>query len=132
MSILDLSDAGLDETHEEIVIAAGEERKLRIVSAMEKISEKGVHFMMPFFEVIDDPYCKEFGDYMPIPDKNNMSAKELNRARIRIGSFIAAFGLSTNLDFDDLQGKEGWAILGVGKDQDDQPQNKINKYIMGA
>lgn len=132
MSILDLSDAGLDETHEETIVPAGEEKKLRIISAIEKVSDKGVHFMMPFFEVIDDPYCKEFGDYMPLPDKDNMGPKELNQRRLRISSFLAAFGLGTTLDFDELQGKEGWAILGVGTDKDDQPQNKINKYVVGA
>jgi len=38
----------------------------------------------------------------------------------------------SELDTEKVAGHEGWAILGMGKDQDDQPQNKINKFIAGA
>jgi len=130
-SILDLGDAGLDDTWEPITVKGGEEYKLRVVSFLKSIDKNNVEFIMPFFEVVDEERCKEFGDYLPLPH-SEMGEKELNKARLRISSFLAAFDLGTQIDMDDDVGKTGWAILGMGKDQEGQPVNKINKYITGS
>ncbi len=132
MSILDLSDAGLDETFEPTTVKAGEEYKLRIVSFLKGTDKNNNDYLMPFFEVSDEPRCKEFGDYMPLPNAEKMGEKDLNKARLRLNTFLAAFGLTSMLNFDDDVGSEGWAILGMGKDQDGEPVNKINKYVAGS
>lgn len=132
MSILDFSDAGLDEVHEEITVEAGEEYKLAIVSILSgKKDKNGRDYIMPFFEVVDSPYCKEFGDFIITPDPEWMSKKELNKARNQLGQFFAAFKMNPKFDSDEVQGNEGWAILGIDEGKDGQPQNKINKYMVG-
>lgn len=132
MSIMDYSDAGLDDVHEETVVEAGEEYKLRIISFLFGEDKKGFSYMMPFFEVDGEPYCKEFGDFIRDPDKEKMTEKELNRSKARLGSFLNAFRIDPRFDPDEEVGKEGWAILGIGKDQNGEDQNKINRYVIGA
>lgn len=131
MSILDYSDTGLDETHEETTVEAGEEYKLSLVNVIAGTDVNGDDYVIPFFEVVGEPYCKEFGDYIKIPNPEKMSKKELNKARARLGQFLAAFKIDPKFDPAEEQGNEGWAILGMSKDKDDQPQNKINKYMVG-
>lgn len=128
--IFDFTDAGLDEVHEETTVEAGAEYQLRIVNMIQDIDKNGTPYVMPFFEVVGEPYCKEFGHYLPLPNPE-MTKKELNKARLNLGSFLEAFGLGINFDKGAIQGNEGWAILGMGEDQQDQPVNKINKYVVG-
>jgi hypothetical protein len=64
-----------------------------------------------------------------------MSPKERNKATLDIGNFSSAFGIDFSQQLDiknDLVGKSGWVILGVGKDQDGNPVNKVRKYIKRA
>jgi hypothetical protein len=132
MSIIDLTNMAMDDTFELTVLPKGEEAKLRLLNIADGTDKNGNNYMMPFFESVDDPYCKEFGDYMPLP-REDMSPKELNNAKNRINSFCVAFNidLSQPIDIETVRGNEGWAILGIGSDQDDQPVNKINKYVTG-
>lgn len=133
-NILDLTEAGLDETFEPTTVKPGEEYELAIVSAIMGTDKNGINYVMPFLEVLSDPYCKEFGDYLPLPNASLMSEKELNKARGKLNSFFAAFGLDPTapMDIEEWQGLKGWAILGMGKDQDGEPQNKVNKYVVSA
>ena len=133
MSILDLTGVALDNVFEPTVMKAGEEEKLRIVNMIEGVDKNNAKYIMPFFESVNDPYCKEFGDYMPIPH-DGMGPKDFNKAKARIVDFSAAFGVDFSKPIDveaDVKGKEGYAIVGIGKDKDDQPVNKINKYVKG-
>lgn len=132
MSILDLSSLNLNETFEPEVIPAGEEVNLRIINVNTGTNKNGKPYLMPFFEAPEYPYLKEFGDYMELPNRD-MDAKALNKAKLKILSFLNAFDLDTNsnLDVETLKGHTGYAILGVGKDQDGEPINRINKYVAG-
>ena len=133
MSILDLTGENLDDFVEPTTVPAGEEYKLKIVSFIIDTDKNGVDFIMPFFEVPGEPYCKEFGDYLPMPSQV-ANEKDANRARGRLSAFGAAFDIPIsggNIDTDDYVGNEGWAILGMGKDRDGEPCNKINKYVAG-
>ena len=133
-SILDLTGADMESVYQETVQPAGTEAKLRIVSVISGTDKNNINYVMPFFEVMDDPYCKEFGDYMPLPSPGDMSEKELNKSKLRLNAFGAAFEIDFSVpqDTDEWVGNEGWAILGVGKDQDGEPVNKINKYVGSA
>lgn len=133
-TIINLAESNLDDYFEPTTVKAGEEYRLRIVNVIQGTDKNGMNYLMPFFEVVEEPYCKEFGDYMPLPDPSNMTPKDLNKAKLRLVSFFRAFDIEYHGDIptDELQGKEGWAILGMGKDQDDAPVNKVNRYIQGA
>jgi len=133
MSILDLTGVNVNDTFEPTTLPKGEEAKLRIVNVIEGKDKNGNAYIMPFFESTEDPYCKEFGDYIPLPT-NEMDAKTLNKTKLKIQNFASAFSidLSRPLDVEaDLKGKEGWAIVGLGKDKEDQPTNNISKYMAG-
>ena len=130
---IDLSGVNFDETFEPTVLADGEEAELRIVSFMKNVDKNGRDFIMPFFEIPEDQFSKEFGDFLPLPHAE-MSPKEKNTALLKLQGFSEAFGidLSSQLDIkNDIVGQTGWAILGVGKDQDGNPTNKIRKYVRG-
>ncbi|KKL98390.1 hypothetical protein LCGC14_1824860 [marine sediment metagenome] len=129
--IFDFTDDGLDKVHEETLVEAGAEYQLAIVNVIQGTDKNGDDYTMPFFEIIGQPYCKEFGDFLPKPNSEKMTEKQLNKARMKRGAFLAAFSLEKSFTKDEAQGKTGWAILGMGTDQDDQPVNKINKYVVG-
>jgi hypothetical protein len=134
MSILDLTTANLNDTFEPTVMEKGTEAHLRITSCIEGTDKNNVKYIMPFFEVIDEPYCKEFGDYFPLPH-DGMSAKDLNKAKLKLANFFKAFDIDATQPIDlkeDLVGNEGWAILGLGKDKEDQPVNSISNYVIGG
>ena len=131
---INLSNVDINDTFEPTVQAAGTECELRIVSFLASKDKNGRDFVMPFFEVLDDPYSKEFGDYIPLPH-NEMTPKQGNESRLKLQGLSAAFDIDFSGDLDikaDIVGKTGFAILGVGKDQDGNPTNKITKYIRGA
>lgn len=132
MSIIDLTNMAMNDTFESTILPKGEEAKLRLLNIASGTDKNGDDYIMPFFESVEDPYCKEFGDFLPLPSEN-MSSKKLNESKIRINSFLIAFGIDATkeINIEEVRNSEGWAILGIGKDQDDQPVNKINKYIIG-
>ena len=130
MSILELND-DVHEYTEFTPVKSGEEYELRVISFIQGTNKNNQKYFMPFFEVVGEPYSKEFGDYMVLPGQDGLSERDNNKAKQRISDFIKAFNLGTSIDFDADVGATGWAILGMGKDQDDQPTNKINKYIVG-
>lgn len=132
MSIIDLTDIAMNDTFEPTVLPKGEEAKLRLININDGIDKNGNAYIMPFFESTEDSYCKEFGDYLPLPS-SEMNPKDLNNAKLRISNFFAAFGINSSapIDVSEVKGNEGWAILGIGTGQDGLPVNKINKYIIG-
>ena len=132
MSILDLTGADIDNTFEPEVLPKGEEVELRITGVNKDKNKNGEDYIMPFYEVVGMPRVKEFGDYLPLPN-SNMNEKQLNQARLKLKSFFIAFGIdyTGEVNLDECVGATGSAILGMGKDMDDQPQNKISKYVAG-
>ena len=121
----------LQNTFEPTVIPAGEEKKLRIINIINGTSKKGNAFIMPFFECPDEPYMKEFGKYLELPN-DGMDAKSLNKCKNDLNNFFNAFDVDTSgdIDLETVKGNEGWAILGVGKDQDGAPVNTISKFVL--
>jgi len=130
MTILNLSQMNLSDVFEPTVIPAGTEVKLRIINIIEGTNAKGNAYIMPFFECQEEPYMKEFGQYMELPN-SEMDAKRLNRSKLELTNFFNAFDIdaSGDINLEEVKGREGWAILGIGKDKEDQPVNKINKFI---
>lgn len=131
MTILNLTQMNLNDTFEPTVLPAGEECKLRVINVIQGTSKNGNAFIMPFFECPEEPYLKEFGKYMPLPD-SSMSPKDLNKAKLDLANFFNAFDvdMSGDIDLEAIKGNEGWAILGVGKDQEGNPINTISKFVL--
>ncbi len=127
MVMLDL-DVG--DAQEPITVAADEERKLRITSCHVTESDKGT-FLIPRFEVIDEPFAKEFTSPLRIPT-DDLGEKELNRAKWNLKVFFETFEFEVRGEFDpkdDLPGCEGWAILGIRESDDYGEQNTIKRYL---
>jgi hypothetical protein len=133
MSILDLSGGDLDNTFEPEVLPKGEEAELRITGVSKDKNKNDNDYVMPWFEVVGQPRVKEVGDYMELPH-GDMNEKQLNKAKLKLTSFFKAFGIdySGEINLDECVGLTGFAILGMGKDMEDQPVNKVSKYVAGA
>jgi len=132
MSLLDYDELGLDESQEPTLAKAGEEKKLRIVSVDSGVDKNDMDYYLPRLEIADDPYSKEFTYFMYRPDKNDMSEKQLNRARWNMKSFCQCFNIDVSRPSDpedSWPGHEGWAVLGVSKSDEFGEQNYIKKLL---
>jgi len=130
---LNLSDVDLTDVFEPTIAQKGTEAELRIISMLVSEDKNGDKFIMPFFEIAEDPYSKEFGDLIYRPTKT-MSPKKRNEATLKLIAFSTAFDLDLSNELDiknEVVGKMGWAILDIGKDKEGRPTNKISKYVAG-
>lgn len=128
---VDLSSVDLDNVPELVILDDGSEVELRIVSCLVDTDKNGNRYMMPFFDVPDEPLFKEFGEYIPFPH-DNMSPKEVISAKSKIKNFGESFDIDFSSPIDiknDLVGQTGNAILGLGKDREGLPVNRIKKFV---
>ena len=136
MGIYDLSDMGLDEGQEPQAVDGDKEYKLRILEVTEGEDKREWDYIMPRFEIIDDPFSKDFTQFINVPDKKKMDVKTLNRVKhgpTGFVSFLKAFGFDTSakINFPDQSpGKEGWAILGKKKTEEYGEQNYIKRFVL--
>ena len=135
MDLTDLQDE-IENAEEPTIAETGEEHHLRIISVGTGTSKsdegKDRKWFSPVFEVIGAPMVKEFNTFFWQPDKENLTAKQYERALYSIQVFAASFDidLSRPIDFnDDLPGKVGWAILGSKKDDEYGEKNTIRKFV---
>lgn len=130
MSILDLSDMNIKETPDPIVVEADSEVELRILDVQLKTNKNGNPYILPRFEIINEPLAKDFTKYMEIPTRS-LDAKKFERAKQTLKYFGEAFDIDfdSQLDINDLIGKTGWAILGVETSDEYGEQNYIKKFI---
>jgi hypothetical protein len=129
MSVLDLD---LEGAVEPTIVEANEEYELRIMSCLKRDDKNGYEYIMPFFEIIEEPIAKEFGKFMYLPDSGRMSEKELNKCKWTLTVFCDSFGIDHTKTIDheaDLPGLTGWAILGLGTDRDGEECNTIKKFV---
>lgn len=133
MSVLDLTQHNMDSVVEPQAVDEGE-YKIRLIECEGvKENSSGNPYILPRFEIIDEPTSKDFTHYMALPNAD-MDAKQMNKTLARLKLFGEAFGIdfSRAVDFDELAGLEGWAILGNKDDAEYGPQNFIKKFIVGA
>jgi hypothetical protein len=96
------------------------------------VTSQSGEYLIIWMEVPDEPMSKEFSHPLRIPDGDSMSAKELNTAKWEMKEFFDTFGFDYSREFDpaeDLQGCEGWVILGVNEKGDYAGENNIKKLI---
>lgn len=138
MSLTDYSDLEkeINDAPEPKTLPRGSEVRARIIGVREGISDKnGAQWYMPTFDVPDDPMVIEFNDFFwDLADRDKLDPKASQRALYKFQKFAQAFGLDYSRPFswtDDLDGLEGWVILGVRKSDEYGEQNTVSKYVAG-
>ena len=106
------------------------EHKIKIVNATIAIDKNQHPYFLPRFEVVGDPYAKDFTKFHGLPH-DDMTEKQTNAAKWNLDQFKKCFGLSEGkLSLAEMIGLEGWAILGVGpEDPEYGEQNYVRRYI---
>jgi len=133
MSIIDLTTDNIGDTPEPVVVEGDSEYKLRIVACNMDTNKNDMPYILPRFEIVDEPLSKEFTRYLALPHKD-MTDKKLNSTKLMLKRFFEAFGIDPNspIDVEDLVGLEGWAILGVENSEQYGDQNYIKRFVTGA
>lgn len=139
-SIIDFTQYNEDEIQDPIAVESGE-YKIRLIDMGDGVRENsaGNPYILPRFEVCDEPIAKDFSNYMALP-VDGMDAKALQRNLASLKNFCKAFGITFEQlyahiqanDFNDMLGLEAWAILGQKDDPEYGPQNYIKKWVVGA
>jgi len=128
-SLLDIDVSGAEEPK---VVAADEEYKIRVLDATSAIDKNGEPYLLPRFEVVDEPLAKDFTKFLRLPH-DGLNAKQLARAQWALKLFLEAFDMPVKgqIDVEDLKGKTGWAILGVEDNEQYGEGNYVKKFIAG-
>lgn len=133
MSIIDTSGWEWGEDIEPKVFAEGTRVIARIIDAQVKQnSDNHLYYVQLRMEVPDEPYYKEFGDFLNHLHPG-MTPKERMRATRRWRSFERCFGIylpaSGETDTDEWLTREGRVELNTYKGRDGQMYNGIKEYI---
>lgn len=135
MSILDLSKEDFENVVEPEAAEPGE-YQLRILEVKQGTDKNDNPYIMPRFEIKDQPTSKDFTKFLGLPHAD-LDEKQLNKCKLNLMKFGAAFGIdfaAGEVDCDDLAGYEGWALLGLdpGTDSEYGAQNYVKQFIAGA
>lgn len=131
MSIIDLTDQGVMETPDPTIMDADSEVKLRIVDCTHKENKNGEEYILPRFEIIDEPLTKEVTKYLGLPYAG-LDEKKLMKTKNALKHFFSAFDVPEKFDPEELVGLEGWAILGVETTEEYGEQNYVKKFVTGS
>lgn len=125
-----LLDIDVTDAPEPKVVPANEEYKLRIIDATSDRDKNDEPYLLPRFEVVDEPLAKDFTKFLRLPH-GELSEKQLIRVNSDIRKYLEAFELPNPFKGDpaEMKGHTGWAILGVGDDEQYGEQNYIKKFI---
>jgi len=125
-----LLDIDVSSAEEPKVVPADEEYKLRILDATIDRDKNDEPYLLPRFEVVDEPLAKDFTKFLRLPH-DGLNEKQLARVQWNLKLFLEAFDLPTKgrLDPEDLKGKVGWAILGIEDNEQYGEQNYVKKFI---
>jgi len=134
-----LDNVDLENVVEPSTVPADAEYKLRIVDVKIDPStpdglprdKNGNSYLLPRFEILDEPTAKEFTRFIGLPN-DSMDAKKKNSSGYALKNFLAAFDLeqSAMVDPQDMVGAEGWAILGLEESEQWGEQNYVKKFIV--
>jgi len=137
MALTDYSDLEqeIKDAPEPKVLPAGSEVKARIINVRSGISDKNdARWYSPVFDVPDDPMVVEFNAFFwELADREKLTPKEVQRGIYQFGRFAECFGIDYSRPFsweDDLNGLEGWVILGLKKSEEYGDQNTVKKYVV--
>lgn len=133
-TFIDLSSYNPDDIPEGKVHPDGTEVNARISRVSKDTDKNGTPYLMPWFEDVEDPNVEDWNDYLPLPVAEE-TEKENGRRLRKLKAFDEAYDLglfNSAFDLKDAQGATGWQIVGIGKGQNGEDQNRVKKYLNQA
>lgn len=117
------------------ILPRGTEVKIRIIGVQSGEGDYGKYHRVTY-DVPSEPSAQELGDFIndPIDASQDSDERRRQKAQRKFISFVDCFGIDISKPFDwedDLDGLEGWAILGVKKTDEYGEQNTVSKYQVG-
>ncbi len=115
----------------EITIAeGGREYNITWLGGIIGVDRNDHPYFMPRFEVVEEPYMKDFTDFLGLPYEG-ISEKDHAQVLDKLSKFKACFGipLDARIDIENGPPLTGWAILGAKDDPEYGEQNTLRKYI---
>ena len=128
---IDLTNYNPDEIPEGKVHPAGSEIRARIMRVSKDTDKNNTPYLMPWLEDADDPNVEDFNDYLPLPGVDETEKENGKRLR-KLKTFGECFDIdlfSSSITVDEMKGRDGYVIVGIGESQDGQPVNKIKQYL---
>jgi hypothetical protein len=95
-----------------------------------RTSQNGNKYFITVFDIPDEPASKGLSHILSVPTED-MDPKRLNGVKWQLELLKRAFGL-TEINFDSMIGREGYAMLTLDNDPEYGEQNRIQKFIVGA
>ena len=139
MAMLDATGWDLEDSYDPIALPEGTECKIRILDVSTGKDKNGLEFLMPRFEVVDQPLVKDFTHFLHIPTdeinpetgKAKMDKKTINRVRRAMLHFFECFQIEPGVfdPEDDWPGLEGWALLNYTNDPQYGEQNRVKTFL---
>jgi len=128
-SLLDIGE-GVADAPEPKTVPADTEYKLRIIDCRQELDKNEEPYILPRFEVVDEPLAKDFTKFLRLPHEG-LDEKGKVRARSALRIFLEAFSLPTSgqIDLEDMKGKTGWGILGIEDNEQYGEQNYVKKFV---
>jgi hypothetical protein len=139
MSMLDASGWDLEDSYDPIALPDGTECEIRILDVGCGKDKNGLEFLMPRFEVVDQPLAKDFSHFFHLPTddidpetgKPKMDKKTLNRVKRALYKFFLCFDIEPGVfdPEDEWPGMQGWAILSYSNDPQYGEQNRVKQFL---
>lgn len=95
-----------------------------------RTAESGNKYFIVVFDIPDIAASKGLSQIYSVPTAD-MEPKQLNSSKWALESFKRCFGVS-EINFDALIGREGYAILGLKNDPEYGEQNVVKKLVVPA
>jgi len=131
----DFLDIDTSDAIEPTAVEDGE-YKIRITGLRKKegkiisIDGNGNRYFMVNFDIPSEAASKGISKFFGLPS-DELDAKKNNSNKWELECFKKAFNL-TEINFNSMIGREGYAILTREETQEYGAQNKIKKFITGA
>ncbi len=127
-TIVDLSNMGVDNVPETVLLDKGAEVELRIVGMTSGEDKNNQPYIMFFYDVPDQPEVDEISDFIGLPNANREERDNIKSKR-KLKAIGQCFDIdwSQQVSADDVKGKRGFGIIGLNKDK---TQNVVSEYII--
>ena len=129
-------DIDTSDAQEPAAVPEGE-YKIRITGqrkdgegAIVRTAASGSKYFIVTFDLPEEPLSKGLSQIFSVPTED-MEPKRVNASKWQLECFKRTFGLS-ELNFDSMVGKEGYALLRKTFSEEYGEQNDVKKFITGA
>lgn len=129
----DVLDFNLDNI-QDITLLPESEQRVTIKKAEIKESQQGNTYINLRLGVEDQPLASEIYHIVMVPT-TKVQEEDPRKAALykqQYVNFLKAFRLEHPLNLDACVGATSWALVGVGKDQNDIDKNVIRRFVAPA